>query len=208
MRTRVKFCGLTRLADVDAAVAVGADAVGLVFHSASARAVEPGQAAQLVAALPAFVTAVGLFVDAAPERVRSVLDAVPLGALQFHGHEAPEYCRSFGRPWIKAVAVRRGIDLDAEARRYAEAASLLLDTYDPAMAGGTGRCFDWGLVPPRFAASCILAGGLEPDNVAAAVRQLRPHAVDVSGGIEHAKGVKDRDKMIAFMKGVRDGDHS
>jgi len=208
MRTRVKFCGLTRIADVDAAVRVGADAVGLVFHSGSARALQPVQAVELVAALPAFVTAVGLFVDAAPEQVRSVLDAVPLGALQFHGQETPEYCRRFGRPWIKAVAVRPGIDLDAIARRYAGASSLLLDTYDPTMAGGTGRRFDWDLVPPRLAADCILAGGLQPENVAAAIRQLRPHAVDVSGGIEQAKGIKDGDKMTAFMKGVRDGDHS
>jgi phosphoribosylanthranilate isomerase len=208
MRTRVKFCGLTRLADIDAAVALGVDAIGLVFHAASPRAVEPAQAAQLAAALPAFVTAVGLFVDAAPERVRAVLEQVPLGALQFHGQEPPEYCHSFARPWIKAVAVRPEVDLEAAVRRYAGAASLLFDTYDPTLAGGTGRCFDWDRVPPRLASHCILAGGLDADNVAAAIRQLRPHAVDVSGGIEHAKGLKDHQKMTAFMNGVRDGDQS
>ena len=208
MRTRVKFCGLTRLADVDAAVALGVDAIGLVFHPASPRGVDAAQAAQLVAAVPAFVTTVGLFVDAEAERVRSVLEQVPLAALQFHGAEPADYCCSFGRPWIKSVAVRAGVDVKAEAQRFAGAGSLLLDTYDPALAGGTGRSFDWGLVPPEQAQRIILAGGLTAANVADAIRQLRPYAVDVSGGIEQAKGVKDPDKMTDFMKGVRDGDQS
>jgi phosphoribosylanthranilate isomerase len=208
MRTRVKFCGLTRLADVDAAVALGVDAVGLVFHSASPRAVDAEQAAALVAAVPAFVTAVGLFVDAEADRVRAVLERVPLGALQFHGKEPADYCRSFGRPWIKSVAVRAGVDLEAEAQRYAGATALLLDTFDPALAGGTGRRFDCDLVPAQQAQRMILAGGLSAANVADAIRQLRPYAVDVSGGIEQAKGVKDPDKMTDFMKGVRDGDQS
>ncbi|MBK1621233.1 phosphoribosylanthranilate isomerase [Lamprobacter modestohalophilus] len=208
MRTRVKFCGLTRLADVDAAVALGVDAIGLVFHPASPRGVDAEQAAALVAAMPAFVTAVGLFVDAEADRIRAVLERVPLGALQFHGHEPADYCRSFGRPWIKSVAVRAGVDLEAEAQRYAGASSLLLDTYDPALAGGTGRRFDWDLVPAQQAQRMILAGGLSAANIAEAIRQLRPYAVDVSGGIEQAKGVKDPDKMTDFMKGVRDGDQS
>jgi len=208
MRTRVKFCGLTRLADVDVAVALGVDAIGLVFHTKSPRAVDAEQAARLVEALPAFVTAVGLFVDANADDVRAVLERVPLDALQFHGAEPPAYCRSFGRPWIKAIAVRAGVDLDAEAQRYAGARSLLLDTYDPALAGGTGRRFDWGLVPAQQAKRVILAGGLTATNVADALRQVRPYAVDVSGGIEQAKGLKDPDKMTDFMKGVRDGDQS
>jgi phosphoribosylanthranilate isomerase len=208
MRTRVKFCGLTRREDVEAAVALGVDAVGLVFHPKSPRAVAVEQAAQLVEALPAFVSAVGLFVDAEAERVRAVLERVPLDLLQFHGAEPPDYCAGFGRPWIKAIPVRAGLDLEAETRRYARARSLLLDTYDPALAGGTGRCFDWGLVPAGLAPSVILAGGLAPSNVADALRRLRPYAVDVSGGIEQAKGLKDLDKMTDFMKGVRDGDQS
>lgn len=208
MRTRVKFCGLTRLDDVEAAVALGVDAIGLVFHPASPRAVEIEQAVRLVDALPAFVSAVGLFVDAEAERVRAVLERVALDVLQFHGAEPPAYCHGFGRPWIKAIAVRAGVDLEAEAHRYAGARSLLLDTYDPALAGGTGRCFDWGLVSARQARLGILAGGLTAANVAEAIRQLRPHAVDVSGGIEQAKGLKDPDKMTDFMKGVRDGDQS
>ncbi|MCF7979253.1 MAG: phosphoribosylanthranilate isomerase [Chromatiaceae bacterium] len=208
MRTRVKFCGLTRLEDVDAAVALGVDAIGLVFHPASPRAVDAEQAAALVAAVPAFVTAVGLFVDAEADRVRAVLERVPLGALQFHGAEPADYCRSFGRPWIKSVAVRAGVDLEAEAQRYAGATALLLDTYDPALAGGTGRRFDWDLVPAQQAQRMILAGGLSAANIAEAIRQLRPYAVDVSGGIEQVKGVKDPDKMTDFMKGVRDGNQS
>ncbi|WP_462319988.1 phosphoribosylanthranilate isomerase [Halochromatium sp.] len=208
MRTRVKFCGLTRLADVDTAVRLGVDAIGLVFHPASPRGVDAAQAVQLAAAVPAFVSTVGLFVDAEAERVRSVLEQVPLAALQFHGAEPADYCRSFGRPWIKSVAVRPGVDLEAEARRYEGASALLLDTYDPVLAGGTGRSFDWGLVPAQQARRMILAGGLAAANIADAIRQLRPYAVDVSGGIERAKGVKDPDKMTDFMKGVRDGDQS
>ncbi|NEX18478.1 MAG: phosphoribosylanthranilate isomerase [Halochromatium sp.] len=208
MRTRVKFCGLTRLVDVDVGVGLGVDAIGLVFHPASPRAVEPAQAARLVAALPAFVSAVGLFVDAEPDQVRAVLAQVPLAALQFHGAEPPEYCRSFDRPWIKSVAVRPGVDLAVAARRYAGASSLLFDTYDARLAGGTGRRFDWSLLPSELAGRHILAGGLSAETVAEAIRQLRPYAVDVSGGIEQAKGVKDPGKMTDFMKGVRDGDQS
>ena len=207
-RTRVKFCGLTRAEDVAVAVDLGVDAIGFVFHPASPRAVDVEQALGLVAMLPAFVTAVGLFVDAEPERVRSVLDRVPLGALQFHGHETPEFCRLFRRPWIKAVAVRPETDIDAETRRYGGARALLLDTYDASLAGGTGRRFDWSLVPRSIAPQIVLAGGLRPDNVASAIRQIRPSAVDVSGGIEVGKGLKDRQKMSDFMKGVRDGDQS
>ncbi|NBB83293.1 MAG: phosphoribosylanthranilate isomerase [Alphaproteobacteria bacterium] len=208
MRTRVKFCGLTQTEDVAMAAALGVDAVGLVFHPASPRAVDTEQAAALVARLPAFVTAVGLFADADADAVRAVLTRVPLGCLQFHGREPADYCRSFGRPWIKALAVRPGLDLEAEAARYAGAASVLLDTYDPALAGGTGRRFDWDRVPPPLARRAILAGGLDAANVADAIRRLRPHAVDVSGGIEAAKGIKDPTKMTDFIEGVRDGDHS
>ncbi|MEY6432100.1 phosphoribosylanthranilate isomerase [Thioalkalicoccus limnaeus] len=205
-RTRVKLCGLTREADVDAAVAAGADAIGLVFWSPSPRAVTPAQAQALIRGVPPFVTTVGLFVDETPEAVRRVLSEVPLDLLQFHGHEDPDYCRGFARPWIKAVAMRPGVDLAAVATRYQEAAGLLLDAYDPARPGGTGQCFDWTRIPVRLARRIILAGGLTPANVATAIRQVRPYAVDVSGGIEAAKGVKDAAKIAAFMQGVRDGD--
>ncbi len=208
MRTRVKVCGLTREQDVESAVALGADAIGLVFHAPSPRAVSIDTAAMLAARVPAFVTLVGLFVDAEPAAVRQVLERVPLGALQFHGHEKPAYCACFGRPWIKAVAMRDGIDAEAEARRYLGAASLLLDTFDARMAGGTGRRFDWDLIPPALAPQIILAGGLDPGNVAAAISRVRPHAVDVSGGVELAKGLKDPNKLAEFMQGVRNGDQT
>ena len=203
MRTRVKICGLTREQDVRSAVALGADAIGLVFHAPSPRAVSLELAAELTAQVPAFVTVVGLFVDAEPEAVRAVLRQVPLGALQFHGNEPPDYCAVFDRPWIKAVAMRDGIDPLEQARRYTGAASLLLDTFDARVAGGTGRRFDWDRVPRELAPRIVLAGGLDAGNVAEAVMRVRPHAVDVSGGVEASKGIKDRNKIAEFMQGVR-----
>lgn len=206
MRTRVKLCGFTRAEDIAAAVTHGADAIGLVFASQSPRAVSLDQAGALAAGVPAFVTLVGLFVDAEPELVRAVLAQVPLAALQFHGVEPPDYCQAFARPWIKAIAVRAQVDLARAARDYQGAAGLLLDTYDPHLAGGTGRCFDWSLVPEWLARRGILAGGLRAENVAGAIARVRPHAVDVSGGIEQAKGIKDGAKISAFMQEVAHGD--
>jgi len=205
-RTRVKICGLTRAADVVAAVDAGVDAVGLVFHPASPRALTPQQAAGLCRLLPPFVSAVGLFVDAPAQRVREVLDLVPLDQLQFHGDEAPEYCAGFSRRWLKAIRMRPGLDPSGQASRYAGSAGLLLDTYDPRLAGGTGAAFDWGLIPSGLAPRVVLAGGLTPQTVADAIRRVRPYAVDVSGGVESAKGIKDPEKITAFMQGVRDGD--
>lgn len=208
MRTRVKICGLTREADARAAAELGADAIGLVFHDPSPRVVGLEQGRSLQACLPPFVTSVGLFVDAEPERVRATLDRVPLDLLQFHGEEPPDYCAAFGRPWIKAIRVRPGTDLRVLRARYGAAAGLLLDAYDPVRAGGTGQSFDWDLVPLDLAPHIVLAGGLDPHNVAEAIRRVRPYGVDVSGGVEAAKGIKDRQKMAAFMKGVFDGDQS
>jgi len=208
MRTRVKICGLTRPADVEAVAAAGADGIGLVFYSRSPRAVDIEGARALVAALPPFVTSVGLFVDASPDEVWRVLAAVPLDLLQFHGDEPPEACAAFGRPWIKALRVRPGLDLTAEAGRYAGARALLLDAYRPGVPGGTGERFDWGLIPPELGPRIVLAGGLAADNVAEAIARVRPYAVDVSGGVESARGIKDHAKIDAFMQGVRDGDRS
>ena len=190
------------------AARLGVDALGFVFYAPSPRAVEPESARLLVSCLPPWVTSVGLFVDAEAAFVRAVLARVPLDLLQFHGEEPPDYCAAFGRPWIKAVRMRPGIDLRARQRHYAGARGLLLDTYDPAAAGGTGRCFDWDRVPADLAAESILAGGLDAGNVAAAIRRLRPYGVDVSGGVEAAKGRKDPLKMAAFLNGVGDGDQS
>ncbi|MFY9974510.1 MAG: phosphoribosylanthranilate isomerase [Chromatiaceae bacterium] len=205
-RTRVKICGLTRAEDVDAAVAAGVDAVGLVFHPVSPRAVTAEQAASLCERLPPFVAAVGLFVDATESQIRAVVDRVPLDLLQFHGDEPPGVCGCFGRRWIKAIRMRPGLDLVAQARTYRGAAGLLLDAFDPVLAGGTGRTFDWGRIPSGLELPIVLAGGLRPENVAEAIRRVRPFAVDVSGGVESAKGIKDPVKISAFLSGVRDGD--
>lgn len=207
-RTRVKICGLTRVADVQAAAELGADAFGLVFYAPSPRAVEIDQARTLVDRMPPFVTAVGLFVDADPDYVRSVLESVPIDLLQFHGDETREYCDAFGRPWIKAVRMLPGTDLRAIDTHYSRARGLLLDTYSANAAGGTGRRFDWDLIPSWISERIILAGGLAPNNVAEAVRRVGPWGVDVSGGVESTKGIKDRAAIAAFIQGVRDGDES
>lgn len=205
-RTRVKICGLTRAADIAAVVAAGADAVGFVFHPTSPRAVTPEQATELCRVLPPFVTAVGLFVDATAETIAATLDRAPLDLLQFHGDESPEFCARFGRRWIKALRMRPGIDLVAERERFAGADGLLLDAYEPGRAGGTGQSFDWARIPPDIASEILLAGGLTPDNVAEAIERVRPYGVDVSGGVEAARGLKDPNLIFAFMQGVRDGD--
>ncbi len=202
VRTRVKICGITRPQDGVGAAILGADAIGLVFYPPSPRAVTADQARAIVKALPPFVSVVALFVNAEPQAVRSVLEAVPVDLLQFHGDETPAQCRGHGRPYIKAVAMRDGLDLVETARRYGDARALLLDTYKESLAGGTGESFDWGRIPPGLARPVILAGGLRPDNVAEAVRRVRPYAVDVSGGVESSKGIKDAAKMAAFIRGV------
>lgn len=203
MRTRIKICGITRPEDALAAARAGADAIGLVFYEASSRAVDIAQARQICAALPPFVSSVGLFVDAPQERVREVLQQVPLDLLQFHGDETPEYCELFVRPWIKALRMREGIDLALEASRYAAARGLLLDAWVPGQPGGTGETFDWQRVPRDPGYPVVLAGGLNPDNVAAAVHQCRPWAVDVSGGVEERPGIKSATAISAFVRGVR-----
>ncbi|HHJ80866.1 MAG TPA: phosphoribosylanthranilate isomerase [Candidatus Tenderia electrophaga] len=200
MRTRIKICGITRPEDGVEAARLGADAIGLVFYDKSPRAVTPNQAAEIVAALPAFVTAVGLFVDPESISVETVLAQVPLDLIQFHGNETPAQCRRFGRPYLKAIRMRDGIDLPTEQRRFSDARGLLLDTYQPGVPGGTGEAFEWDRVPECLAASIVLAGGLTPDNVAAAIKQVRPYAIDVSGGVEASKGIKDAAKMADFFR--------
>lgn len=206
MRTRVKICGITRVEDARAAVAAGADALGLVFHADSPRHIEPEAARAVAAAVPAFVTLVGLFVDPAPEQVRQALSAVPLDLLQFHGQEPAQQCRAYGRRYIKALRMVPGLDVDAAARVYPDAAGLLLDAYRPGVAGGSGETFDWTRVPRDLPLPLILAGGLTPDNVGDAVRTLRPYAVDVSSGVERAKGIKDATLIEAFMRRVAEAD--
>ncbi|MDD2700222.1 MAG: phosphoribosylanthranilate isomerase, partial [Sideroxydans sp.] len=182
--TRIKICGITREQDLQAAVAAGADALGFVFYAKSPRNIEIAQAATLLRALPPFVSSVGLFVNPDADFVREVLALAPLDVLQFHGEESPEFCRQFGRPYLKAIRVRAGVDLVECAARYADAQALLLDAYVEGVQGGTGESFDWGLIPQALSLPVILSGGLNPGNVAEAVRAVGPYAVDVSSGVE------------------------
>lgn len=201
--TRIKICGITREQDALAASAAGADAIGLVFYPPSPRAVDTGQAARIVAALPPFVTTVGLFVDAEPAAVRAVLAEVPLDLLQFHGEESDDYCRQFGRPYLKAVRVRSADQLQDVAAQWPGAAGILLDSYKPGVPGGTGEVFDWRLVPRERDWNLVLAGGLVASNVRQAIDEMQPWAVDVSGGVEAAKGIKDVAKINAFVQEVK-----
>lgn len=183
-RTRVKICGLTREEDIDTAVAAGADALGFVLWPGSSRAIDEARLARLAARVPAFVTRVGLFVDQADDEIRRC--ARHLDLVQLHGNESPDDCARLDVPWIKALRMRDGIDLHAEAARYDAARGLLLDAYRPGVPGGTGETFDWSRIPANLAKPVILAGGLTADNVAEAIHRVRPYAVDVSGGVEAA----------------------
>ena len=206
MRTRVKICGITRIEDARAAVECGVDALGLVFFEGSSRHVTLEQAGRITAAVAPFVTLVGLFVDAPASTIGRVLDNVPLGLLQFHGHEVNADCSSFGLPFIKSVAMKPGVDLQARIREYPDACGILLDAWQPQTHGGGGMPFDWSMAPRELPVPAILAGGLTPANVGTAIRQVRPYAVDVSSGVESGKGIKSAGMISAFMKGVRDSD--
>ena len=203
MRTRVKICGITRVADALVAADCGADAIGLVFYEPSPRYVDVATAAAIARDLPPFVTVVGLFVNARAETIARAIGEVRLDLLQFHGDESPAFCRDQARPWIRALRMQPGIDVGAEVARYAGSRGVLLDAYRPGVPGGTGETFDWGRIPRELAGRVVLAGGLDPDNVADAIRQVRPFAVDVSGGVERDKGVKDADRIKRFIDEVR-----
>lgn len=202
MSTRVKICGLTRTEDVESAVASGADALGFVFYESSPRAVSIADAQQLIRSVPAFVSVVGLFVNPTEQEVREVLEHLPLDLLQFHGDESPEFCSQFQRRWIKAVRVQNREQVIQAFNQYHEAAGLLVDAWDPDHYGGTGKSFNWDLIPSERPLPLILAGGLSSDNVFRAVEQVRPWAVDVSGGVERSKGIKDIQKISDFIKEV------
>lgn len=206
MRTRVKICGFTRVEDAVFAARTGVDALGLVFYPPSPRNVGIEQAANIVKALPAFISVVGLFVDEHEQRVREVLDAVPIDLIQFHGGEEAAYCRLFKRPYVKAVQMRDSTDIQTLADEYHDASGLLLDAYHPDAKGGTGQRFNWGLIPKECSQPIILAGGLKPENVRQAVETVRPYAVDVSSGVESCKGIKDTEKMTVFVNEVYEGD--
>ena len=204
MRTRVKICGITRRQDAEFAAEMAADAIGLVFYHASPRAVSIAQARQIVAGLPHFVSVVALFVDADVAEVQQCFDALPIDVLQFHGDESPDYCEQFDKPYLKAIRMREGVELVAIAEQYASACALLLDSYQAGVPGGTGQVFDWSMIE-AIDKPIILAGGLNVDNVASAIQQVKPYAVDVSGGVEMSKGIKDQAKIRAFMQEVNNG---
>jgi phosphoribosylanthranilate isomerase len=208
MKTAVKICGVTRIEDALAAARHGAHAIGLVFYKPSPRYVDPETAARIVDALPPFVTPVGLFVDASEDEVREISRAAGIQLIQFHGSETPDFCARFGLPWMKAVRVRPGVDLLQYASDFESAQALLLDAYHEGLHGGTGATFDWALIPPSLPLPIVLSGGLNPENVSAAVRAVKPWAVDVSSGVEASKGIKDEAKIAAFIQGVRDVDPS
>ncbi|HDR9030456.1 TPA: phosphoribosylanthranilate isomerase [Burkholderia vietnamiensis] len=213
-RTRIKLCGLSRVDDVLHAAVLGADAIGLVFYPSSPRAVSIAQAAELARAAPPFVSVVGLFVNATEAEIDAVVRDVPLTMLQFHGDETPQQCEALGRavrlPWLRAVRVgpsTQPADLVESDLHYSKARGLLFDTLVPDY-GGSGKVFDWSLIPAELAHRAVLSGGLNAQNVGDAIRRLRPFAVDVSSGIEvaGAKGVKDHARMAAFVRAVRDAD--
>jgi len=200
---RSKICGITRVEDALVAAEAGADAIGLVFYAKSPRAVNIQQARTIIAALPPFVTTVGLFVNASRCELNETLDAVPLDMLQFHGDETPADCEGFHRPWYKALRVKPGEDIRVQTARYVGASAILLDTFVAGVPGGTGEVFDWSLIPTDLAKPLILAGGLTPENVQQAIAEVRPFAVDVSGGVEASKGIKDAEGVREFVRLVR-----
>ncbi len=204
-RIRVKICGITRVDDAVAADRAGADAIGLVFYPPSSRNISLEAGAEISASLTAFTTSVGLFVNPEPAEVDRVLSRVRLDRLQFHGDESEAFCRQFGVPYLKALRTRPGADLAAIAADYPSASGILLDSYKPGVAGGTGETFDWRLIPESLRSTIILAGGLNPDNVGLAIEQVRPAAVDVSGGVESAPGIKSEDRIRAFIEAVNCG---
>ncbi len=206
MRTRIKMCGLTRAIDALKAASIGVDAVGLVFYAASPRAVTVRRAQEIIRELPPFVTVVGLFVNAPESEIDTVLSSVHIDVLQFHGDESVADCERYDKPYIKAVRMRDGVNPAALADEYASAQALLLDSYKKGVPGGTGSTFEWTKIPAKLSKPVILAGGLNPGNVVSAVTRVRPYAVDVSGGIEVSKGIKDHSKMVEFVKGVKSVD--
>jgi phosphoribosylanthranilate isomerase len=201
--TRIKCCGMTRVGDALLAARLGADAIGLVFSARSKRQVTLAQAREIVAALPPFVATVALFMDDEANLVRQVLDEVRPTLLQFHGDESDGWCAQFGRPFLKAIAMGEGAAALSRLHDYPHATGLLLDGHAAGEAGGSGKAFDWSLLPGELAQPLILAGGLHAGNVGAAVRAARPWAVDVASGVESAPGVKDPARLEAFIRAVR-----
>lgn len=204
--TRIKICGITRVEDALAAACAGADAIGMIFYAGSVRHIGIGQAAKILEVLPPFIAPVALFVDPTSSEVEQVIEALPFGLLQFHGDEDEVFCTQFSIPYLKGIRVGPGTDLVQCALDFHSAKGLLLDTHVPGSFGGTGQTFDWQHIPEKLDLPIILSGGLNPENVEEAVRTVKPWAVDVSSGVETAKGIKDPRKIEAFIRGVRNAD--
>jgi phosphoribosylanthranilate isomerase len=205
-RTRIKICGLREPAHARIAADAGADAIGLIFHPPSSRFASVEEAARVCAALPPYVMAVGVFVDAEAHEIRRIVHGARLDLLQFQGDEPPDFCAQFGKPFVRAVRMEAGVDLLEYARRFSAARALLLDAHVPGTPGGTGLTFDWAAIPRDFPMPLILSGGLDASNVGNAVRTVRPWAVDVSSGVESSRGVKDPAKIVEFIRKVRHED--
>lgn len=203
LRTRIKICGITRVEDGLQAAQLGVDALGLVFYVKSPRCVSTEQAQKICAALPGFITTVALFLNPDKSLVKQVLSEVNIDLLQFHGTESPEFCESFGKPYIKALGIKGVDDIETLFNQYSSARSILLDSHGSGDAGGTGEVFDWDAIPEKLRRKIILAGGLKPDNVAPAIQQVRPYAVDLSSGVESAPGIKDFELMMRLMQQVK-----
>jgi len=206
IHTRIKICGITRPGDAQAAIASGADAIGLVFYAKSPRAVTVEQAQRIVAVVPPFVSVVALFVDELADEITRILDSVQIDLIQFHGDEAPAFCQQFGRPWVKALRVRPDTNLEEACHTYQNARGVLLDSWQEGVPGGTGRVFDWQLASRELPLPVVLAGGLHADNVGSAIARVQPAAVDVSGGVEQSPGIKDAGKIRRFVAAVRAAD--
>jgi len=205
-RTRVKICGIREPEHARIAAEAGADAIGLVFYGESPRHIDAERAAYVARQLPPYVMTVGLFVNADADSVWAVLDEIPLDLLQFQGDEPPEFCNQFGRPYVRAVRMEKGTDLVEYSSRYSGAKALLLDAHVPGERGGTGRVFDWNVIPREHPVPLILSGGLTAQNVGRAIREVRPWAVDVSSGVESSRGVKDPAKIVEFIRSVKSED--
>ena len=202
-RTRIKICGIREPDHAQVAADAGADAIGFVFYGESPRHVSAVRAARIARDLPPYVVAVGLFVNSTADEIRAILAEAPLDLLQFQGDEPPEFCGSFGKPYVRAVRMEKGVDLIEYRRRFSGAKALLLDAHVPGLRGGTGQAFDWKSIPKEHPAPLILSGGLTAKNVGRAIREVRPWAVDVSSGVEASRGVKDPEKIVEFIRSVR-----
>lgn len=196
---RVKICGITNQVDASDAIALGADAIGFIFHPPSPRYVSPEKVAEIIAGLPPFVSTVGLFVDMKFEDVRKAIDASGIGCLQFHGEEEESLCDSFGLPWFKTIKMMQGADVVEKVGRYNRSSAVLFDTGDSNLAGGTGKTFDWELIPQSMNKPYIVAGGLNAQNVSKVIKMTKPFAVDVCSGVESEKGKKDKSKLKDFI---------